>query len=700
MKKFVRILLAVLMICTVSLSTALSATSLTTTAQAAEYSGLNYKFVYDTDYYYEHNPDVAAALGYHSTALYKHFLQFGMKEGRVASANFNVQVYKACNKDLQEAFGDNYADYFTHYLTFGKDEGRKVNGYFYDGLEYSAVFDPEYYYAHNADVAAAYGNDPDQMWFHFLDFGINEGRSGNADFDVLAYKAANADLRTAFGNDLSSYVRHYIVFGQYENRVTQAQGAVYHDGMDYSAIYNKDYYLANNPDVEEAFGSDDAAVFSHFLNFGMNEARKSSGNFDVFSYRDKYQDLQDAYGTDWKMYYLHYLNFGKAEGRNASAESSSHVHHYVVTAHTDPTCTSEGSTTYRCDCGNEYTEAIPASEHDWQLISGNGSTVKTLIYQCSVCKEQKTEPNPNYVAPGISCWGDSMTYGQYGNGTTYPNTLESLTGIDTYNLGVSGETSVQIVTRQGGIAMVTGEDITIPKGGSTEFSLINTYTGEEAYIDPNHDGEGDYSGYNYAEYFDNMCYINGQAYEIQYIDGRHYIIDSYNADSDSNTIHIAAGTRVFTKASVDRANDILVLEIGSNGGWNNDYDTLVDQYRMMIDSVGCDNYIILGDTDDPGESADANQDEFEPGDGMDDTLWESALSGAFGRHFLNVRTYLIENGLSDNGLTPTEEDEERASIGKISLQLRTDYDNTHLCGAGYYSKGLAVYKKGVSLGYW
>ena len=70
---------------------------------------------------------------------------------------------------------------------------------------------------------------------------------------------------------------------------------------------------------------------------------------------------------------------------------------------------------------------------------------------------------------------------------------------------------------------------------------------------------------------------------------------------------VYADTQVYTKAYYERKNDILILEIGSNGGWEN-YRQLISQYDAMIQNSGCDYYIIVGDTDDPGTSiADTTQ---------------------------------------------------------------------------------------------
>ena len=46
----------------------------------------------------------------------------------------------------------------------------------------------------------------------------------------------------------------------------------------------------------------------------------------------------------------------------------------------------------------------------------------------------------------------------------------------------------------------------------------------------------------------------------------------------------------------------------------------------------------------------------------------------------------------------TPEDIIDAQMGFISTQLKTDW--THFNSYGYYSKGKAIYLKGIELGYW
>ena len=118
----------------------------------------------------------------------------------------------------------------------------------------------------------------------------------------------------------------------------------------------------------------------------------------------------------------------------------------------------------------------------------------------------------------------------------------------------------------------------------------------------------------------------------------------------------------------------------------------------MIDKSGTQCYIIIGDTDNPKESIDSESytDNYEPG--LNDTYWEAALREAFGEHFINMRTYMLENALDIAGLEATEKDTYNLSNGLVPESIKFDY--THMNSYGYYVMGKAVYDKGIELGYW
>ena len=80
--------------------------------------------VFDPQYYYDHYADARSESGKDAKKLFKHFLEVGVKEGRMGSAEFDVFWYMKENPDLYEKYGDDYADYYVHYETEGREEGR------------------------------------------------------------------------------------------------------------------------------------------------------------------------------------------------------------------------------------------------------------------------------------------------------------------------------------------------------------------------------------------------------------------------------------------------------------------------------------------------------------------------------------------------------------------------------------------------
>ncbi len=330
-------------------------------------------------------------------------------------------------------------------------------------------------------------------------------------------------------------------------------------------------------------------------------------------------------------------------------------------------------------------------------------------------------------ARNISFWGDSMTEGvgreiggyvpfedSYINITdlSTPDVVGFLTGINVYNMGSSGENSLEIATREGGIPMYLKNDVVIlDKPVKVDF-----ITEDENYVMMD-----DFNGYGGSSYMyeSDIVYINGNRFKIIYDEtGQTYITRFYGLDDNysylykglslgeqmnmyKSSIYLKKGSIVKTAAAYEHKDDILVIEVGSNGGWD-DYDDLIAQIDAMLLVNDTQYYIIVGDTDNPGESIaewwESSVDELGRPRGLTNTEWENALEEAYGDHFLNTRLYMILHGLKDCGIEETAIDKEGYKYGKISDSLR--YDWTHFNAFGYYSKAIAIYKKGVSLGYW
>ena len=288
------------------------------------YKNVDYYDVYDKDYYLAHNADVRNAYGSDAAATLIHFVEFGMDEGRQGNEEFNLDIYQNNNPDLVKKFGKNNKKYYLHYINYGKAEGRNAKkiekpGTVYNGVDYSAVYNYNYYVNKYADVKQAFGKNYSAVLKHFVLHGMPEGRKANSKFNVKAYRNANADLRVAFGNDLPKYYMHYINYGQKEGRVclgvTTLQNPIKKlNGVDYSAVYDFNYFTKYT-EIGKAYKNDDVGALKCFINTGMKQGVRANKNFILVSYKYANPDLRVAFGSDNPKYYQHYMNYGKKENR-------------------------------------------------------------------------------------------------------------------------------------------------------------------------------------------------------------------------------------------------------------------------------------------------------------------------------------------------------------------------------------------------
>jgi len=94
--------------------------------------------------------------------------------------------------------------------------------YTLNGYDYSPVFDPVYYANRYPDLRAAFGDDANQLWQHFVAFGMMEFRQASDEFDPVYYKSMYADLQQAYGSDNPMYYFHYVAAGKAEGRQAHA----------------------------------------------------------------------------------------------------------------------------------------------------------------------------------------------------------------------------------------------------------------------------------------------------------------------------------------------------------------------------------------------------------------------------------------------------------------------------------------------
>lgn len=144
-------------------------------------------------------------------------------------------------------------------------------------------------------------------------------------FNAQYYEEQYADLKTAFGDNKAALYNHYIQYGLSEKRNA-------------SPVLDVVAYREKYKDLDAAFGDNWDAYVNHYFTSGIKEHRSSGTNFDPIAYADKYPDIKAAFGDDYMAIINHYLNYGIAEGRTcdtvtvsnstvASSESSSNSSH-------------------------------------------------------------------------------------------------------------------------------------------------------------------------------------------------------------------------------------------------------------------------------------------------------------------------------------------------------------------------------------
>ncbi|MEB3282458.1 MAG: hypothetical protein VKK42_26420 [Lyngbya sp.] len=149
---------------------------------------LNLVDLFDENFYLETNPDVDDALsrGIISNSL-DHYLRFGQIEGRNPSLFFDHQFYLETNPGVAEAVEQGLLTAVEHFIQFGQFERRDPN----------SQFNTTTYLLENQDLAEALENNLDLTPFqHFVEFGIDEGRTFAQDFigtqfDIVVTSAAN-----------------------------------------------------------------------------------------------------------------------------------------------------------------------------------------------------------------------------------------------------------------------------------------------------------------------------------------------------------------------------------------------------------------------------------------------------------------------------------------------------------------------------
>lgn len=287
----------------------------------------------------------------------------------------------------------------------------------------------------------------------------------------------------------------------------------------------------------------------------------------------------------------------------------------------------------------------------------------------------------------VNCWGDSLTRG-VGVGSSYskafPYVLYGLLdGREVINCGVGGENTINIASRQGGLSNIV-KPFTIPSNASkVEVKLTNIYGGSTGILLQGGSALDPTTGKYVMTAQINPCSINGVEGTLTYENGKYYFSRSENGES----VIVSRPTPLITYAMKSMRDNINIIWIGTNGGFTTSAE-LIECIEAMIDYMSPINkkYIVIG----VHHLVSTVTETFE-------TI-EKNMAMHFGRRYINQREYMIEYGLSDAGITPTNEDTAAISQGKIPPSLL--YDDVHYNDKGYNIIANLVVERGKELGYW
>ncbi|MGN0437423.1 MAG: glycoside hydrolase family 5 protein [Lachnospiraceae bacterium] len=189
------------------------------------YNGVDYSAVYDYTYYCNKYPALKEKFGSDKKAVLRHFVLYGMKEGRQAIASFNVKSYANKYYGLRKLYKNDLPKYYLHYIKFGKAEGRVATGVtimqggptVYNGKDYKDVFRVGFYAYKYPKLKELYGFDDAKYLAHFVKIGMAKGFQGSTEFNVNIYRKRYPRLVQKYGSDLPKYYLHYINYGKAHN---------------------------------------------------------------------------------------------------------------------------------------------------------------------------------------------------------------------------------------------------------------------------------------------------------------------------------------------------------------------------------------------------------------------------------------------------------------------------------------------------
>lgn len=313
--------------------------------------------------------------------------------------------------------------------------------------------------------------------------------------------------------------------------------------------------------------------------------------------------------------------------------------------------------------------------------------------------------------PGVVCWGDSLTIGSSGN-VSYPHTLQkyldtyicdiydiryslntteglSTKDWDTYkvsipvvNMGAGQENTATILGRSGVEPYVVSANFTIPAG--TESVPVGISSPDRKTVTPLIGGDGGVNPVTIAGVQGTLTRNASTSQWSQYA----YEFTRLEAGEE---VSVEKDTEVITAATDAYKDYIHIVWLGTYGNFSN-ADKLVNETKALLkrQNINTDRYLVIGPCTYNGS--------WVVSPTSLDTI-DSAMIQAFGDRYINLRKYLMADGLRDADLSATTQDKRSISNGYVPDSFRSSANGADLNGVAYELLGQLVYERMDRLGY-
>lgn len=132
-------------------------------------------------------------------------------------------------------------------------------------------------------------------------------------------------------------------------------------------------------------------VYDNFVLSGIYSTNLSTFTTDNCHWNDTAHEMVGKNLARFMVNTFRYIH-----GNNSGG--GTHTHSYTESVTTAATCTIDGVKTFICDCGDKYTQSIPATGHKWNdgvvTVEPTETTQGVKTYTCTVCGETRTETIP------------------------------------------------------------------------------------------------------------------------------------------------------------------------------------------------------------------------------------------------------------------------------------------------------------------